>query len=118
MEPKFNDVYLINNLPKIEIGSYVINLDEYKSIRTHSWLCIRTMVKQHTFADSCLNILQKKLKKFIGNKNIIGNIYRIQEDNSTMYENFCIGSIDFMLKDRRLLDYTNYFFPKKYKKRR
>ena len=71
------------------------------------------MVTQHTFADSYLNILQKKLK-FIGNKNIMGNIYKIQENNSTMYENFCIGSIDFMLKDRRLFDYTNYFFPKKY----
>ena len=45
---------------------------------------------------------------------LMGNIYKIQENNSTMYENFCIGSIDFMLKDRRLFDYTNYFFPKKY----
>ena len=36
-EPKFNDVYSRNNLPKIKDGAYVINLDEYKSIGTH-WI--------------------------------------------------------------------------------
>ena len=28
---------------------------------------------------------------------------------------FCIGYIDFMLKGKRLLEYTNFFFPKEYK---
>ena len=36
-EPKFNVVYSRNNLSKIEDGAYVINLDEYKSVRTH-WI--------------------------------------------------------------------------------
>ena len=31
-EPKFNGVYSRNNLPKIQDGAYVINLDEFKSI--------------------------------------------------------------------------------------
>ena len=35
-EPKTNGFYSRNNLPKIKDGAYVINLDEYKSIRTHS----------------------------------------------------------------------------------
>ena len=30
-EPKFNDVYSRNNLPKIKEGACVINLDEFKS---------------------------------------------------------------------------------------
>ena len=34
-EPKFNDVYLRNNLPKIKDEAYVINLDQYESIGTH-----------------------------------------------------------------------------------
>ena len=34
-EPKFNDVHSRNNLPEIKDGVYIINLDEYKSIRTH-----------------------------------------------------------------------------------
>ena len=29
---------------------------------------------------------------------------------------FCIGFIDFMLKDKRLLECTNLFYPSKYKK--
>ena len=38
-EPKFNGVYSRNNLPKIKDGTYVINLDDFKSIRTH-WIAL------------------------------------------------------------------------------
>ena len=38
-ETKFNSVYSRNNLPKIKDGAYIINLDEYKSIRTH-WIAL------------------------------------------------------------------------------
>ena len=34
-EPKFNGVYSRNNLHKIKDGTYVINLDDFKSIRNH-----------------------------------------------------------------------------------
>ena len=34
-EPKFNDIYSRNNLPKINDGAHVINSDEYESIVTH-----------------------------------------------------------------------------------
>ena len=34
-EPKFNDVYSSNNLPKVKDGAYVISLDEFKSVGTH-----------------------------------------------------------------------------------
>ena len=61
-----------------------------------------------------LNIFQKKLKKYIGNKNIITNIYRIQEFDSIMCGYFCIGFIDFMLKGKILLEYTNMFTPEDY----
>ena len=54
----------------------------------------------------------KEIKRFIGNKNIITNIYRIQVYESIMYGYFCIGFIDFILKDQSLLDYTNLFSPK------
>ena len=36
-KPKFNDVYSINNLPEINDGAYIINLDEYELIGTH-WI--------------------------------------------------------------------------------
>ena len=63
-----------------------------------------------------LNIFQKKLKKLIENKNIITNIYRIQAYDSIMCGYFCIGFIDFMLKVKSLLEYTNLFSPKNYEK--
>ena len=34
-EPKFNGVYLRNNLSKKQNGVYIINLDEYESIGTN-----------------------------------------------------------------------------------
>ena len=33
-----------------------------------------------------------------------------------MYGYFCIGFINFMLNGKSLLDYTNFFSPKKYEK--
>ena len=38
-EPQFNGVSSRNNLPKIKDGTYVINLEECKSIETH-WVAI------------------------------------------------------------------------------
>ena len=38
-KPTFNGVYSRNNLPKIKVGAYVINLDEYESIGTN-WIAL------------------------------------------------------------------------------
>ena len=61
-----------------------------------------------------LNIFQKKFQKLLENKNIITNIYRIQAYDSIMCGYFCTGFIDFMLKGKILLDYTNSFSPNDY----
>ena len=42
--------------------------------------------------------IPKEIKKFIGNKNIITNICRIQAYDSIMCGYFCNRFIDFMLK--------------------
>ena len=61
--------------------------------------------------------IPKGIRKFIGNKNVTTNIYRIQAYDSIMYGwIFCIGFIDFMLKGESLLQYTNLFSPNEYKK--
>ena len=60
--------------------------------------------------------IPKEIKKSIGNKNIITNIYRIQAYDSIMCGYFCIGFIDFMLKGKSLLDYTNLFSLDDYEK--
>ena len=113
-ELKFNGVFSGNNLPKIKDGAYIINLDEYESIGTH-WIALyvnaNNTVYFHSFG---VEPIPKEIKKFIGNKNIISNIYIIQAYDSIMCGYFCTGFIDFMLKGESLLDYTDLFSPNDY----
>ena len=60
--------------------------------------------------------IPKEIKNFIGIKNIITNIHRIQACNSIMCRYFCIEFIDFMLKGKSLLDHTKLFSPNEYEK--
>ena len=70
-----------------------------------------------TYCDSFrVEHVPKGMKKFIGNKNLITNIYRIQAYNSIMCGYFCIGFIYFMLKGKNMLDYTNLFSLNDYQK--
>ena len=89
------------------MGVYIINLDEYESIGTHS---IALYVNDNNVIILLVlgfNIFQKKL---IANRNIIRNIYRIQAYDSIMCGCFCIG----LLKSKSLLKYTNLFSPNDY----
>ena len=60
--------------------------------------------------------IPKEIKKFVKNKNIITNIFRIQAYDSIMCGYFCIGFIDFVLAGKKLTDDTNLFFPYDFKK--
>ena len=51
--------------------------------------------------------IPNETRKFIGNINIMANIYRIQAYVLIMYGYFCIRFIDFMLKGR----VYNFIFP-------
>ena len=42
--------------------------------------------------------------------------FRVQAYDSIMCGYFCIGFIDFMLKGKRFLEYTNLLFPNDYEK--
>ena len=55
--------------------------------------------------------IPKEIKKFISNKNIKANIFRIQAYDSIMCGYFCIGFINFMLAGKTLTDFTNLFSP-------
>ena len=114
----FNGVYSTDNLPerssteKIKDGAYVINLDEYSDIGTH-WVALYVNNKTATYFDEHI---PKEIKKFIGNKNIIGNIVIIQANDSIMWGCFCIGFVDFMFNGNSLTDFTNLFLPNDFKK--
>ena len=68
------------------------------------------------FANFGVEHIQKEIRKFIRNKNIITNIYRTQAYYSVMCGYFCTGFIDFMLKDKSLLEHTNLFSTNDYEK--
>ena len=115
-EPKFNSVYSRNNLFKIKDGTYIINLNEYKSIGTH-WITLYVNTKNLTYFVSFGDKqIPKEIRKFTVNKNITRNIHRIQAYDSIMCGYFCIGVIDFMLKGKCLFECTNLFSPHEYKK--
>ena len=60
--------------------------------------------------------IPKEIKKFIGSKNVIVNIFRIRAYDSIMCEYFCIGFINFMFKRKTLTEFTNLFSPYDFKK--
>ena len=60
--------------------------------------------------------IQKEIKKFINNKNIKTNIFRIRAYDSVMGGYFCIGFIDFVFKGKNLTEYTNLFSPNNFEK--
>ena len=55
--------------------------------------------------------IPKEIIKFLDNKNIKTNIFRIQAYDSIMCGYFCIGFINFMSKGKTLTRYTNLFSP-------
>ena len=116
-EPRFNGVYSRNNLPKkIKDGAYIINLDEYADVGTH-WIALFCNRNEIVYFDSFgVEHVPEEIKEFVGNKNIITNIFRVQANNSVMCGYFCIGFIDFMLADKKLTDFTNLFSPHDFEK--
>ena len=118
-EPRFNGAFSRNNLPKkIKDGAYVINLYEYTDVGTH-WIALFCNKNEIVYFDSFgVEHIPEEVKKFIGNKNLKANIFRVQANNSGMCAYFCIGFIDFMLAGKKLTDYTNLFSPHDLKKKR
>ena len=89
-QPRFNGVFSRDNLPKrssadkIKNSAYVINLDEYHDVGTH-WVALYINNKTVTYFDSFgVEHIPKEIKKFIGNKNIIASIFRIQAHDSVI----------------------------------
>ena len=106
-----------NSLPKIiKDRGYVINLDEYADVGTH-WIALFCNRSEIVYFDSFgVEHVPQEIKEFVGNKNIIANIFRVQANDSVMCGYFCIGFIDFMLAGKKLTDYTNLFSPHDFKK--
>ena len=116
-EPRFDGVYSRNNLSKKnKKGAYVINLDEYENTDTH-WVSLFVKANEVIDFDSFdVEHIPRDINKFINNEKIKASIFRIQAYDSIMCGYFCIEFINYMLKGKTLLDYTNLFSPNDFKK--
>ena len=116
-ETRFNGVYSRDNLQKMNDGAYVINLDEYSGIGTHS-VALYVKINDVIYFDSFgVEHIPREIKTFISNKNIKTNIFRIQAYDSIMWWYFCIRFIDFILAGKTLTDFTNLFSPNNFLKK-
>ena len=113
----FNGVYSKDNLPnKIKDETYIINLDEYSDIGTH-WIDLYALNNDVTYFESFgVEHIPKEINKFIDNKNITTDIFRIQAYNSVIRRYIWIGFIDFMFEGKSLADFPNLFSPNNFKK--
>ena len=116
-EPRFNGVYSRNNLSdKIKKGPYVINLDEYENTGT-LWIALFVKTNEAIYFDSFgIEHIPSEINKLIGNKNSKSNIFRLQAYDSIKCGYYCIEFINYMLKGKTLLYYTNLFSPNDFKK--
>ena len=94
--------------------AYVINLNEYSNIEIH-WIALYALNNNVNYLIVLL-LKEKKLKYYFDKSIVVANIFRIQAHDSVICGYFCIGFIDFMLKDKILTDFTNLFSPNNFDK--
>ena len=111
---KLNSVYSRDNLPtKINDGAFEINLDEHSDIGTH-WVALWVNNNNNNnnvtyFGSFGVEHIPKEIIKFIKNRNIKTNIFRIQAYDSIMCGYFCTEFIYFMFKGKNWLDIRIFF---------
>ena len=115
-EPRFNGLFSRNNVPrKTKDGAYIINLEEYADLGTHSVTLFCNRNKIVYFGSFGVEHIREEIKESFGNKNKV-NIFRVQTNDSVMSGYFCIGFIGFMLAGEKLTDYKNLFSPHDFRK--
>ena len=82
---RYYGVYSINNSPKIKDKPHVINIDKFQSIVTHSNTLYVNGNNVIYFDSFGIQYVSNEIRKFIGNKNIITNIYIIKAHISIIY---------------------------------
>ena len=89
----------------------MINIDEYADVGTH-WIALFCKRSEIVYFDNFgAEHVPEEIKKFIENKNIKANIFRVESNDSIMCGYLCIGFIDFMLAGKKLTDFRGMFSP-------
>ena len=97
-------------------------VDVYKSIWTNGIALYLNANNRRSSCDAMyfdtfgVEHIPNEFKKFVGNKNVLTNIYRIQAYDLIICVYFRIRFIDFILNRKSLLDYTSLFSPDYYEK--
>ena len=110
-EPTFSGFYSRDNLLEtIKNGAYVTNLDKYADVSTH-WISLCFKQSEIIYYGSFrVEHIPKEIEKFIGQKNINTNLFKMQSNNSTMCGYFSIGFIDFMFADTKIDWFYKFVF--------
>ena len=115
-EPKFIGVYSRNSLPsEARDGGYVVNLDERGATGTH-WVAIHINGSKATYFDSFgIEHIPNEILRFLHEKDIDSNIFRVQSKKSVLCGYFCIKFLEYMFSGKTLTEYTNLFSPTDFK---
>ena len=80
-------------------------------IVTH-WIALYALNNNGTYFDGfAVEHIPKEIKIFTDKSIAVTNIFRISAYDSVICWYFCIGFIDFMLKDKNLTNFSNLFSP-------
>ena len=91
---------------------YIKNLDD-KNTKGRHWVSLFIDINTAVYFDSSgIEYISREVLNKIKDKSITQNIFRKQDNESIMSAFYCMAFIEYMLKRKALLDYTNLFFPK------
>ena len=87
-------------------------------MQTHiAWIALFCNRSEIVYLDSFgVEHVPEEIKEFVGNKNIIANIFQVQANNSVMCGYFRIRFIDFMLAGKNMTDFMSMFSTYDFKK--
>ena len=105
-----------NNLPRIKHGTYVINLNNKKSKGTH-WVSLLIDRNTAVYFDSFgIEYISQEVLNKLKDKSITHKMFRVQGNDSIIYDFHFIVFIEYMLAGKTLPDYFNLISLNDYKK--
>ena len=85
------------------MGAYILNLDEYAYVGTH-WCSLYAKSNGVIYFDNFgVEHVPKEIKRLIRHKNTKTNIFKVQADKSITRRYFCIGFIDLIFQEKKLI---------------
>ena len=108
-ELRFIGSYSRDNVPRIIYGLHIINLDDKKS-KGPCWVSLFIDRNTAVYFDSFgIEYYHQEVSNEIKDKSITHNIFRTQSDDYNMCGFYCITFIEYMIAEKFLLDYIDFF---------